>query len=260
LSELSPEIVRAFGYPFDPPDHGFLFAAGRGLRFVADGADPLDDAMVALDGAAVSAGEALRRLGAKADGTEKRIAVVGYGSNASPQRLLEKYGDGPDSVIPVLRCRLHDHDVVYATHIATYGSVPAGLYASPGTVAHVSVSFLTERQLEIMHVSEGDNYHFAVLPGRLDVDGVGEVEGAAAYITTHGVYGYGGAPVALATVHADQRRFAARGQADMLEELCGHLGEGVGLHDFILRTVRDDAHRKALVLKMRERAVRHLAD
>lgn len=260
MSEPSPEIVRAFGYPFDPPNHGFLFAAGRGLRFVADGADPLDDAMVELDGGAVSAGEALLRLGAQADGTEKRIAVVGYGSNASPQRLLEKYGDGPDSVIPVLRCRLHGHDVVYATHIATYGSVPAGLYTSPGTVAHVSVSFLTERQLEIMHVSESDNYHFAVLPGRLDVDGVGYVEGAAAYITTHGVYGYGGSPVALATVHADARRFVAREQADMLEELCGHLGEGAGLHEFILRTVRDDTHRKALVLKMRERAVRHLAD
>jgi hypothetical protein len=259
LNELPLEIVRAFGYPFDPPGHGFLFAVGRGLKFVADGVDPLDDATVELDGAEVSAGEALRRLGAQAGGTEKRTAVVGYGSNASPQRLLEKYGDGPDSVIPVLRCRLHDHDVVYATHIATYGSVPAGLYASPGTVAHVSVSFLTERQLEIMHVSEGDNYHFAVLPGRLDVDGVGDVEGAAAYITTHGVYGYGDAPVALATVHADQRRFAAREQADMLEELCGHLGEGAGLHEFILRTVRDDVHRKALVLKMRERAVRHLA-
>ena len=94
----------------------------------------------------------------------------------------------------------------------------------------------------------------------LDVDGVGYVEGAAAYITTHGVYGYGGSPVALATVHADARRFVAREQADMLEELCGHLGEGAGLHEFILRTVRDDTHRKALVLKMRERAVRHLAD
>ncbi len=257
MSEIAPEIVRAFGYPFDPPDHGFLFAAGRGLRFVADGADPLDDAVVDLDGAAVSAGEALRHLGAQAEGTEKRTAVVGYGSNASPQRLLEKYGDGPDSVIPVLRCRLHDHDVVYATHIATYGSVPAGLYASPGTVAHVSVSFLTDRQLEIMHVSEGENYHFAVLPGALDVDGVGAVEGAAAYITTHGVYGFGGAPVALARVRADQRCFAAREQADMLEELCGHLGEGAGLHDFILRAVRDDDHRKALVLKMRKNAVRH---
>lgn len=257
MSDLPPEIARAFGYPFDPPGHGFLFAAGRGLRFVADGADPLDDAMVELDGAVISAGEALRRLCADAGGTEQRTAVVGYGSNASPQRLLEKYGDGPDSVIPVLRCRLHDHDVVYATHIATYGSLPAGLYASPGTVAHVSVSFLTDRQLEIMHASEGDNYHFAVLPGVLDVDGVGEVEGAAAYITTHGVYGYGGAPVALAKVRADQRRFVAREQADMLEELCGHLGEGTALHDFILRAVRDHEHRQALVLKMREKAVRH---
>jgi hypothetical protein len=257
MNTLPPEIERALGYPFDPPGHGFLFAAGRGLRFVADGADPLDDTRVELDGEVLSAADALRRLGARADGTERRTPVVGYGSNASPRRLQEKYGEGPDSVIPVLRCRLHDHDVVYATHIATYGSVPAGLYASPGTVAHVSVSFLTDRQLETMHASEGENYHFAVLTGRVEADGMGEVAGAAAYITSHGVYGFGGEPVALAKVHADARRFAAREQEDMLAELCGHLGEGAALHDFILRTVRDDAHRRALVLKMREHAIRH---
>ncbi len=258
MSTLPPEIARAFGYPFDPPGHGFLFAAGRGLRFVADGSDPLGDAKVDLDGEVMASGEALRRLGVVSGGTEWRTAVVGYGSNASPRRLLEKYGDDADSVIPVLRCRLHGHDVVYATHIATYGSVPAGLYASPGTVAHVSVSFLTDSQLEIMHASEGENHRFTLLDGRVEADGMGDVKGAAAYITSHGVYGYAGEPVALAKVHADNRRFAAREQEDMLAELCGHVGEGAELHDFILRAVRDHDHRLTLVMKMRERAIRHV--
>jgi len=254
---LPTEVQRAFGYPFDPPGHGFVFAAGRGLKVVRDGEDPIVDALVELDGEVVAAEEALHRLGVPRGGTEHRTPVVGYGSNASPRRLLEKYGEVVDTVIPVLRCRLHDHDVVYATHIATYGSVPAGLARSEGTVAHVSVSLLTDWQLEVMHASEGENYHFARLSGRVSVDGMGEVDGAAAYVTAHGIYGYAGEPVALSRVHADGRTFAAREQEDMLAELCGHLGEGAALHDFILRTVRDDAHRRALVLRMRERALAH---
>ncbi len=256
---LPPEVARALAYPFDPPRHGFLFVAGRGLRIVADGADPLGDALVELDGATVEAAAALRALGAPAGGTERRTPVVGYGSNASPVRLTEKYGDGADQVIPVLRCRLHDFDVVYATHIATYGSLPAGLYRSPGTVADVSVSFLTDAQLEVMHASEGENYTFEALPGRLEAAGMGDVAGAHAYMTVHGVYGYGGAPVALARVDAANRRFAVREQHEMLEDLCRELGEGVALHDFIQRTVADADHRATLVARMRERAIRHVS-
>ncbi|MBN34420.1 MAG: hypothetical protein CMM46_06515 [Rhodospirillaceae bacterium] len=252
-----PEVTRAFGYPFDPPGHGFLFVAGRALPFLTDGNDPLIDATVEIDGAVMSAAEALHRLGADGAAAPVRTPVVGYGSNASPQRLLEKYGDGAETVIPVLRCRLHDHDVVYATHIATYGSLPAGLARSSGTVAHVSVSLLTDSQLEIMHASEGDNYRFARLEALVEADGMGTVADAAAYITAHGVYGYAGEPVALARVAADNRRFTAREQEDMLMELCRQLDTGEDLHTFILRVVGDDARRRSLVMAMRERALDH---
>ena len=255
--DLPPEVARALAYPFDPPRHGFVFVAGQGLRIVADGAAPLGDALVELDGQTMTAAEALRRLGAPAGGEEKRTPVVGYGSNASPKRLSEKFGDGPDQVIPVVRCALHDHDVVYASHIATYGSIPAGLYRSPGTVAEVSVALLTDHQLEVMHESEGENYAFRPVPGLVDAAGMGGVENAHAYITVHGVYGYTGEPVALSAVDARARRFAVRHQHEMLEDLCRALGGGAGLHDFILRNVADEDHRKALTIRMRERAVRH---
>ena len=255
--DLPPEVVRALAYPFDPPRHGFVFVAGQGLRIVADGKAPLGDALVELDGERMETAEALRRLGAPSGGEEKRTPVVGYGSNASPKRLTEKFGDGPDQVIPVVRCVLHDHDVVYASHIATYGSIPAGLYRSPGTAAEVSVALLTDHQLEVMHESEGENYAFRPVPGLVDAAGMGTVENAHAYITVHGVYGYTGVPIALAAVDARQRRFDVRHQHEVLEELCRELGEGASLHDFILRSVADEDHRKALVERMRERAVRH---
>jgi len=254
---LPPEVLRALAYPFDPPRHGFVFVAGQGLRIVADGADPLGDALVELDGESIEVATALHRLGAPAGGTEKRTPVVGYGSNASPKRLSEKFGDGPDQVIPVLRCRLHGQDVVYATHIATYGSIPAGIYRSPGTVADVSVALLTDHQLEVMHESEGENYAFTPLDTRVEVAGLGEVEGTHAYRTVHGVYGYAGEPVALARVAAENRRFAAREQHEVLDELWRALGEGDSLHAFIQRAVAEEVHRAALVERMRERAIRH---
>lgn len=254
---LPSEVEKAFAYPFEPPGHGFVFAAGRGLRIVADGSDPLDDAVVELDGRSMRAADALRALGAPAGGSERRTAVVGYGSNASPQRLVEKYGAGADQVIPVLRCRLSGHDVVYACHVAGYGSIPAGLYASPGTVALVSVAFLTEAQLEVMHASEGPSYRFERLAGRVEAAGLGRLEEAHAYITRHGVYGFAGAPVALAAVRAEGRRFAAREQHEMLADLCRHLGEGAHLHDFVQRVVADPEYRQALTRTMRARALAH---
>lgn len=254
---LPPEVARALAYPFDPPRHGFLFVAGQGLRIVADGADPLGDALVELDGERVEAATALRRLGAPAGGTEKRTAVVGYGSNASPRRLSEKFGDGPDQVIPVLRCRLYDFDVVYACHVATYGSVPAGLYRSTGTVAEVSVSLLTDHQLEVMHASEGENYAWKPVGGRVEVAGLGELADAFAYVTVHGVWGHEGAPVALARIEAANRRFVTREQREVLEALCRDLGEGLSLHEFVVRAVADAGVRRALVDRMRERAIRH---
>ena len=243
--DLPPEVARALAYPFDPPRHGFVFVAGQGLRIVADGRAPLGDALVELDGERMETAEALRRLGAPSGGEAHLVAAAGL------------RGNGPDQVIPVVRCALHDHDVVYASHIATYGSIPAGLYRSTGTVAEVSVALLTDHQLEVMHESEGENYAFRPVPGLVDAAGMGTVENAHAYITVHGVYGYTGAPVALAAVDARQRRFAVRHQHEVLEELCRELGEGASLHDFILRSVADEDHRRALVERMRERAVRH---
>ncbi|MBT5433549.1 MAG: hypothetical protein HOK83_07800, partial [Rhodospirillaceae bacterium] len=76
----SPEVVHAFGYPFDPPGHGFLFVGGRGLRIIEDGSDPLVDTMVELDGAVVSAEEARHGLGDTDSARVPRTAVVGYGS------------------------------------------------------------------------------------------------------------------------------------------------------------------------------------
>jgi hypothetical protein len=156
----------------------------------------------------------------------------------------------------VLRCRLHDHDVVYATHFASYGSLPAAVYASPGTVAEVSVSFLTDHQLELMHASEGANYRFGELDAVIEVDGLGRLERPSTYITVHGVCGVDGAPVALAAVEAANRRFAALDQKSALERACRALGHD-DLDAFVNAVVADQEHRLAMCEALRRHAIAH---
>jgi hypothetical protein len=253
----SPVLARALAYPFNPPRHSFVFVAGQGYKLVKSGPDLFADAHVERDGSHVHLGQTLAELGAgETDGMERRTPVVGYGSNASAVRLAEKFGHGPDQVIPVLRCRLHDHDVVYATHFASYGSLPAAVYASAGTVAEVSVSFLTDHQLDVMHASEGDNYRFGELDAAIEVEGLGVLERPSSYITVHGVCGLDGAPTALAAVEAVNRRFAALDQNMALERACRALG-GTDLDVFVSAMVADKEHRLAMCKALRRHAIAH---
>jgi hypothetical protein len=253
----SPVLARALAYPFDPPRHSFVFVAGQGYKLVRSGPDLFADAYVERDGSHVHLGQTLAEFGAgETDGMERRTPVVGYGSNASAVRLAEKFGHGPDQVIPVLRCRLHDHDVVYATHFASYGSLPAAVFASAGTVAEVSVSFLTDHQLDVMHASEGDNYRFGELDAAIEVEGLGVLERPSSYITVHGVCGLDGAPFALAAVEAANRRFAALDQKTALERACRALG-GTDLDGFVSAMVADNEHRLAMCKALRRHAIAH---
>ncbi len=253
----SPTLRRALAYPFDPPGHSFVFVAGEGYRLVESGSDLFADARIERDGSHVHLGHALAELGAgQTDGMERRTPVVGYGSNASAARLAEKFGDGPDHVIPVLRCRLYDHDVVYATHFASYGSLPAAVFSSPGTEAEVSVSFLTDHQLEVMHASEGENYRFGVLETVIEVEGLGTLKNPSTYITVHGVFGLEGSPVALSAIGARNRRFAVRDQKAVLEAACRALGGG-DIDAFVSAMVANRTHRLAQCRALRRHAIAH---
>lgn len=214
-------IARAKSYPFGPPAESYLFRGGRAL--------PLDDVT-----RAVVAG---------------RVPVLASGSNASPEQLARKYAaHGEDVAIPVTRCEVADFDSVYNAHIAAYGSVPATLFPSPGTVLETFITWLDDDQLAVMHATEqpGVNYHYAELTGiSVRVAGVGELDAAFAYISVAGCLIRDGAPVALAEVPARGRRFATLRQADVLGHVRDVTAPGAELDAFILETVADAALRAA---------------
>ena len=136
----SDSVRRALSYPFEIPSRSYVVA---GVRYeeLPDGA-PLPD-------------------------VAGRHPVLALGSNQSPQQLIRKFKDRGLGPIPVVRGRLHDFDIVYAAHVAAYGSIPATLRHCPGAAVTLFVNWLDEAQLARMHETETatGNYHF----GRLDV-------------------------------------------------------------------------------------------
>lgn len=218
-SSRAERIARAKAYPFGHPAESYLFQGGRAV--------PLGDVRAATRG---------------------RVPVLASGSNAAPDQLARKYAAHPDTKIPVTRARLKDFDSVFNAHIAAYGSVPATLFPSPGTVLQTFITWLDEAALGVMHATEqpGINYHYAALDGiEVAVEGLGTLDRAYAYISVVGCLVHDDAPVALADVPAEGRRFPARGQEEMLALVRDLTAPGAGLDDFIAETVADDVLRKA---------------
>lgn len=175
-----------------------------------------------------------------------RTPVLAVGSNQSPHQLTRKFGDSGE--IPVQRARLADFDIYYSAHIARYGAVPAMLQYSPGTVVTLSVTWLDDRQLDLMHGTElsAGNYTFATIDGvDLALDCGARLDGIHLYVGTHGHLMHKGDAVALDAVTAQGRRPTALTTADVLEIVRNRFSPGDGPDEFILRLVDDSGYRSA---------------
>jgi hypothetical protein len=167
-----------------------------------------------------------------------RTAVLAYGSNASPESLGWKFPHERHAVVPLVRGTMRDLDVVYSSHIAVYGSVPATLQGSPGTEVETFVAFLTDAQLELV-TSWEINSTYESLDVELELE-LGEAPPrVGAFVSRHGCLTSGGAEVAVAEVPARRRRFATMTQPEVLEHVRASVAPDIELDDFILGNVRD---------------------
>lgn len=212
-----PAIARALGYPYSAPSVDYVWRDGMARDF-----DPL----ISL---------------------EDRTPVLAVGSNRAPEQLRRKFGDS--AVVPVTIARLRDHDVVYSAHIASYGSVPATLAASPGTLVTVSLTWLTESQLRRMHETEavGVNYDYGVaetLP--IDLGNHRLLVPIGCYLGRRGALALDGPPVALAEIEATGRSFVERRQSEMLARVHGRFSDGRDLNDWLGELIATKASRQAL--------------
>lgn len=207
-------IAWARSYPFGHPGRSYLFREGQ-------------------EHALESPARAIRG----------RVPVIASGSNAAPAQLARKFeAFARGAEIPVTRAHVADFDSVYNAHITAYGSVPATLFPSPGTVLETFITWLDDHELAVMHGTEqpGVNYHFTELSRlSIEVDGIGTLDGAFAYISVAGCLSHEGGPVSLAEVPARDRRYPARGQGEMQEVIRDRTAPGAALEPFIRENVEN---------------------
>ena len=251
-----PEDVlgRALSYPFPRAETSIAIVGDRVLELRELHRDDLATSIVRADGAEVGLGDACRGAGVPTESLgERRSAVLAYGSNASPAGLGWKFPDEREAVVPLIRGSMRELDVVYSSHIAVYGSVPATLQSSAGTEVETFVALLTDAQLELVAGWEiNATYEAIEVELSLELDEAPAEVGA--FVSRHGCLTAGGAEIAVADVPATDRRFAAMTQPEVLEHVRSTVAPDVTLDDFVLGNVRDYELARAYTAKLRQTA------
>ncbi|MBT3306115.1 MAG: hypothetical protein HN377_06485 [Alphaproteobacteria bacterium] len=181
-------------------------------------------------------------------GVSGRRPVLAVGSNQSPEQLLRKFNDPDCGPIPVIRARLVDFDVVYSPHVAAYGSIPATLAYSPGTVVSVFVNWLTPDEEDRMHATEvpSGNYHFGRLDGiELQLDRGQTLTSAFVYCSRRGALVRDGRPVALSEIFAEGRQWPSLRQEEIQSHVRDRVDSGRDLDDFIGDAIADALVRRS---------------
>lgn len=199
-------IRRALAYPYDPPKGSFVQLGDRTL--------PVPPEEIDVAG---------------------RRALLAYGANASPEALTRKLAHLEPRPITVLRVSLSGWDVVYSAHVTRYGSVPAAVVPSPGTVASVHLVFPDDEQFEAIAATEGHNYRLEQLvdfTAEYEIGGEGPVE-IDAFISVHGPVLVDGSPVALAAIPARQRVFPELTTPEMIDRVRADITPDLTVEQFI---------------------------
>ena len=216
--EVEGAIDTAIAYPYERMPTSYLFVNGKTYEYVKLGKDPLLDGEIRLDDGKTVRVDAffkahLGEIGGKLPrGMKERTPVVGYGSNGAPSALRRKYA-APSfprgwSVVPVLKGKLHDFEVVHAAHYYTNGNLPATIQYARGAVQETHVTMLDEEELAHMHATEGIDttskrtwYSYGRLSNiELTIDAGPVLKEAEVYVDNYGAVAVAGKTYALTAI------------------------------------------------------------
>ncbi|MFQ5864392.1 MAG: hypothetical protein ACE5IW_04090 [bacterium] len=214
-------IEKAKSYPFSFPTSSYIFVNGNYNKIVEFGFDLLKDSKIRINGETVSLNDYLKSIPINSlPNFSDLIPVLAYGSNASYEQLKRKFSCFQNTVIiPVIKARLYDFDVVYSSHFSKYASIPAALQYSPGTIVETFVTYLSTSQLAHMHKTEsiGVNYCFGQLSNiQLSLDNNFCLSEIKSYFTLHGCLFINGSHISLSAVPAKNRKFPEMNEVEVL--------------------------------------------
>ena len=221
-------LDRALNYPYAPIEADFLFTSGGIIELE-------DDSFL-----------------------NNRKAVLAVGSNRSPQQLLRKFGR--NETIPVTKAKLRDYDVFYSAHIASYGSIPAVLGRSDGTLVDVSVTWLLPHQLERMHKTEalGKSYDYGESSSlKLDLGNDRSAESIGCYLGRNGCANFEGSPIVLKEVNALNRKFISADQKTILAHFYDLNCESESFEQWLVKIIKDHNFRAQVSKGMASSAIKN---
>lgn len=225
--EFTPELYEhALAYPWERPGRSYV------LR---------DEAATLLDDVAPGDREALI-----AGFARDRHPIVAFGANAAPRRLAMKlahFDDPADRTALVLAGDLHGFDVGAGAAVTGYGSMPAAVFASPGTAVRAAVLWLTPNQVEQVTWTELTYWLARLDTARFLCDEADvAIDQVLAYVLRLGVFCPDGEPIALAAIPARNRTAPALTQEQLLDRAARIvLGEDAATAETIVRRIFEDA-------------------
>ena len=158
------------------------------------------------------------------------VIIIGYGSNGSPAQLSNKF---PDDEMLVLKGYLTGYDVVYAAAFASYGSIPATLIESPGTLVTAWANILNREQLIKMNASEGFNNRYQIIEiDSFELENGAKIKPAYAYAHSNGAYMHGTDPISLTEIEAYGRKHDEKTQEEMFN-LIGLSMDGINVQEYL---------------------------
>ena len=225
---MTDPVSHAKSYPFPAPAGPFLIRRGRVCPLPDNSFDRSD-----------------------------RYPVLAAGSNRSHEQLLRKYAeDSGESEIPVQVVSLFNYDSVYAAHFAGYGSIPATLIASPGTVLETSLLWLDPKQLARMHQTERNYRFLELIDVRVETRGTEElIDRIWIYSSLFGGLRINGEPVALAEMPVQERVLKAMSQTEVQAQIRDRLAPGTDLDKFILQNIENPELRRSRARALSEDAL-----
>jgi hypothetical protein len=254
-------VELGFTYPFSREPGSYLFINGAVYPYRRVTERLLEDSIVGVpDGTEIPVRELLSTFGLETEAQRALLPVVGYGSDPAPAQLRRKYlrsGFRRNAVIPVIKGRLRDYDVVWSPFFVGYGAMPSTIAPSPGTDVEIWVTWLDHDTVRRMNASEGagELYAFGSLRDvRFDLDGPRPKE-MFVYVACYGALEIDGRILALAPVPASGRSARPVDSSAALRAVLPKLGWQDSVLDLLCANIRDPAGRAERTRRIKDLGV-----
>ncbi len=154
---------------------------------------------------------------------EERIPVIAYGTNPCPGQLEYKLKSLANSIVPVIKGKIKGWDTVYK-FIFAGGYAYAQLIPSKNTSIEAWITLLDQVQFELMNKSEGISYENSVYKvgtfqdfyfNGLNIRSLFYIANKRILLSPN-IENYLKTPVSILEIPAENRRFPALNQLDVL--------------------------------------------